>query len=128
MKKTSGFLKKRPKVTLHKGCYHYAYLVNNVAKSGDSLKNENGRHSRTNGQAVSVARLYYEFIIYMDRKAVIAIRHFLRRTFKREQCNRDHFLCSPEQINNSIIAYCLKNDINYVSLPQMELGNYNDSL
>lgn len=128
MKKTLGSLKRRPKVTLRKGSYHYAFPVNGVSKDGDSLQNKDGKHNRTNGQAVSVARLYYEFIIYMDREAIIAIRGLLKKTFEREQCNRDHYLCSPEQINNFVITYCLKRDINYISLPQSELWKYNDSL
>jgi len=121
MKKTLSSLKRRPKVILQKGPYHYAFPVNGVAKSGDSLQNEDGKHSRTNGQAVSVARLYYEFIIYMNREAIIAVRSLLKKTFEREQYNRDHYLCSPEQINNFVITYCLKHDINYISLPQSEL-------
>jgi hypothetical protein len=108
MKKTLGSLNRRPKVVLRKGSYGYAYPVNGVAKSGDSLQNKDGKHSRTNGQAVSVARLHYEFIIYMNRAAIISIRGLLKKTFEREQCNRDHYLCSPEQINNFIITYCLK--------------------
>ena len=113
---------------LHGGPYLYGYLCNGILKAGDSLINFDGSHKRTNSHGSSVPRLNFGYIIYMDSKHIIQFRELFKQKFKREQHNRDHFLCTVDEAESFVHQYCKIMSWDYVCLSKSELDVYNNSL
>ena len=67
------------------------------------LHNSDEIDSRTNAHNF---RLEYGYIIYMDKSHIIRFRQGLKERFPQEQGNRDHFVCTAEDVEASIIDYC----------------------